>query len=76
MPATPAPPPETAAELAALRGKLDALRTEFADLAFTLELRGRIDAADVAITASARVGELCEELAGETRAFPPYPLSR
>jgi hypothetical protein len=41
--------------------RLDALRTELADLAFTLERRGRLDAADVAITVSARVGELCEE---------------
>jgi hypothetical protein len=43
--------------------KLDRLRTELVDLAFTLECRGRLDAADVAMTTSARVGELCEELA-------------
>ena len=49
-------------ELVALRAKLAGLRAEFIDLAFTLERRGRIDAADVAMTASARVGELCDEL--------------
>jgi len=42
--------------------KLDQLRTELVDLAFVLERRGRLDAADVAISTSARVGELCEEL--------------
>jgi hypothetical protein len=41
--------------------KLDGLRTELADLAFQLECRGRVDAADVAIMTSARLGELCEE---------------
>jgi hypothetical protein len=52
-----------------LAERLDALRTELADLAFTLESRGRLDAADVAITISARVGELCEEL-GPARLDP------
>ena len=42
--------------------KLEALRTELVDLAFDLERRGRLDAADVAITTSVRVSELCEEL--------------
>lgn len=42
--------------------KLDQLRTELVELAFTLETRGHLDAADVAITTSARVGELCKEL--------------
>lgn len=50
-------------ELAALRAKLAGLRVEFVDLAFTLERRGRFDAADVAMTASARVGELYDEVA-------------
>lgn len=57
---TPMPVAETS-ELDALRSKLAALRVEFIDLAFTLERRGRIDAADVAMTASARVAELCED---------------
>jgi hypothetical protein len=42
--------------------KLDALRTELADLAFTLDRRGRPDAADVALSVSARVGELRDEI--------------
>jgi hypothetical protein len=42
--------------------KLDHLRTELVELAFTLDSRGRFDAADVAMTTSARVGELCEEI--------------
>lgn len=47
---------------ATILGKLDGLRSELVELAFTLETRGRIDAADVAITTSARIGELCEEI--------------
>jgi hypothetical protein len=42
--------------------KLDQLRTELVELAFTLDSRGRFDASDVAMTTSARVEELCEEL--------------
>jgi hypothetical protein len=42
--------------------KLDQLRTELVELAFTLDSRGRFDASDVAMTTSARVAELCEEL--------------
>jgi hypothetical protein len=45
--------------------KLDQLRTELVELAYTLDTRGKRDAADVAITTSARIGELCEELAAE-----------
>src|SRR5882757_7851319 len=44
--------------------KLDQLRTELVDLAFSLEKRGRRDAADIAIAVSSRVGELCEEITG------------
>ena len=68
MTATATPPASATAsdELAVLREKLSALRTEFVDLAFTLERRGRIDAADVAISASARVGELCDGFVPET----------
>lgn len=54
------PVAETSSELDALRSKLAALSVEFIDLAFSLERRGRIDAADVAMTASARVAELCD----------------
>jgi len=43
-------------------GKLAALRTELVDLAYELECRGRLEAADVAMTTSARVDELCAEL--------------
>jgi hypothetical protein len=46
-----------------VREKLEGLRTELVDLAFTLECRGRLDAADTAIMISARVREVCEELA-------------
>lgn len=48
-------------------GKLHGLRAELAELAFVLDRGGRLDAADVAMTISGRVGELCEELAA-TRA--------
>jgi hypothetical protein len=44
-----------------LLARLNALRTELADLAFTLERRGRLDAADLAVTVSARVAEICDE---------------
>jgi len=46
--------------------KLDRLRTELVDLAFALENRGRVDAADVAMMTSARIEELREELLVET----------
>ena len=42
--------------------KLDALRLELVELAFVLDQRGHIDAADVAMTTSARIQELSEEL--------------
>ncbi len=48
-----------------VRTKLDRLRTDLIDLAFVLETRGRLEAADVALATSARVGELCDELAGD-----------
>ncbi|HZP60541.1 MAG TPA: hypothetical protein VFB27_09480 [Opitutaceae bacterium] len=43
--------------------KLDQLRLELIELAYTLECRGRFDAADVAMTTSVRVGELSDEAA-------------
>jgi hypothetical protein len=51
----------TAASTELMLKKLSDLRAELVDLAFTMDRRGRLDAADVAMTASARVGELCEE---------------
>ncbi len=52
-------------------GRLDDLRAELADLAFDLERRGRLDAADVANAASARIGELREEFSAMTAAPVP-----
>ena len=49
----------------AIREKLDDLRTQLVELAFALERRGQMEAADVAIATSCRVGELCDELAEE-----------
>lgn len=43
--------------------KLDGLRTELVDLAYSLECQRRLDAADVAMTISARIAELAEECA-------------
>ena len=48
---------------APLLDRLDALRGELVELAYALELRGRIEAADVASGTAARLGELCEEFA-------------
>jgi hypothetical protein len=45
-----------------LREKLEELRTQLIDLAFVLERRGQVEAADVAIATSSRIDELCEEL--------------
>lgn len=46
---------------APLREKLDALRVELSDLAFDLDRRGRHDAADLAVSVAARLGELADE---------------
>lgn len=43
--------------------KLDDLRLQLVELAVVLDRRGHFDAADVAMTTSARIGELCAELA-------------
>lgn len=53
-------------------GKLAALRTELVDLAYELECRRRPEAADVAMTISARVDELCAEL--EASSEEPDPI--
>jgi hypothetical protein len=44
-----------------LRTRLDALRSNLADVAFGLERRGRIDAADAVMEISARIDALCAE---------------
>lgn len=44
-----------------LRARLDSLRSDLADLAFGLERRGRIDAADAVMEISARIDALCAE---------------
>lgn len=47
-------------------GKLDRLRAELVELAYTLDVRGHLEAADVAITTAARIGELCEGCSGRS----------
>lgn len=49
-----------------LLDKLAAFRTELIEQAYTLERQGRLDAADVAIAASARLAEVCAELEAES----------
>jgi len=44
-----------------LLAKLAALRVELVDLAYQLDVQGRLEAADVAMSTSARVAEICEE---------------
>ncbi len=56
-----------------LQARLDALRAELADLAFTLERRHRRDAADLALAVSARLGEFSEELRNDVRPAPGCP---
>jgi hypothetical protein len=43
-------------------GKLDLLRIELVELAYALECKGQLEAADVAITTSARIEEFRTEL--------------
>lgn len=58
----------------ALRAKFDALRTELADLAIALERHKRLEAADVALSLHALVGEMRDELAAsETPALTSPP---
>jgi len=40
--------------------QLEQLRVELVELAFTLEGRGRLDAADLALAVAARLGELTD----------------
>lgn len=53
------------ANVANILEKLDALRLELIELAYTLDTRGQHNAADVAMTTSARLAELCEEFFAE-----------
>jgi hypothetical protein len=68
--------------------KLTELRTELFDLAFQLECQGRLDAADTAVTISARIQQICSEIASPVdagcwkvedsttrRAIPENPVS-
>jgi hypothetical protein len=57
----------TETSAADIREKLDRLRMELVELAFTLDTRRQCEAAGVALTTSARVGELCDELESESR---------
>jgi hypothetical protein len=43
--------------------KLAGVQDELVELAFRLDQQGRMDAAEVAVTTAARIGELCTELA-------------
>jgi hypothetical protein len=43
--------------------KLRRLQTDLTDLAFMLDLRGRAEAADLAVTIGERIGALCQEFA-------------
>ncbi len=54
-----------------LMQKLAQLRGELVELAFTMDRRGRPEAADVAMMVSARVGELCEEYGNDRTAGIP-----
>jgi hypothetical protein len=47
---------------ASVLAKLAALRTELVEQAHALERQRRLDAADVAITASIRLAEICAEI--------------
>jgi hypothetical protein len=57
----------------ALQARLDTLRTELADLAYDLERRGRVDAADVVMQIDIRVREMAEEIAN-TPTSPSFSL--
>lgn len=65
MPESPAAP---------VLAKLAALRTELVEQAYALERQQRLDAADVAITASVRLAEICAEL--EAGQLQPGPVWR
>lgn len=58
-----------------VQARLDALRTELADLAFELERQGRRDAADVVMMLDARVRETFGPLAAGERGVATIPAS-
>lgn len=58
----------------ALVTKLDRLRAELIELAYSLECRGQVEAADVAMTTSARIEELREEIETDGEAQPRHPV--
>ncbi|WP_404423740.1 hypothetical protein [Nibricoccus sp. IMCC34717] len=66
----PPAPVETFANYTLLLTQIAALRTEFVDLAFELDVRGSFEAADVAMTTAARLAELCEEFSAQGEAAP------
>lgn len=49
----------------AVLDRLAALRTELVEQAYRLERQGRLDAADIAVATSQRIGEVCDELTAE-----------
>lgn len=65
----------TSLEAPSILGKLASLQTELVELAYSLELQGRVDAADVAIATAGRLGELHAEL-GERGAQVTTPTTR
>jgi hypothetical protein len=54
----------------ALLDRLAALRTELVDVAYDLDVRGARAAADLAMTTSARLAELCAEFSAQPSAAP------
>lgn len=61
------------AQSMSIRDKLEHLRTQLVDLAFTLERRGQVEAADVAIATSSRIAELCEDVGRPERCEVALP---
>lgn len=57
-----------------LLARLDGLRTELADLAYELEGRGRLDAADVVNSIAARMDEIQDEFAAGDLPSPAIGL--
>lgn len=63
--------PESSA--APVLAKLAALRAELVEQAYVLERQRRLDAADVAVGLSHRLGELCDELRSPANCSNPTP---
>jgi hypothetical protein len=59
------------AKIGLILDKLEALRSELADLAFDLECRGRLDAADMATLTAAHLKDLCAEFSAAAATPPP-----